>query len=79
MGITVSQCWEYRKQKALEAFKKRPVLRFCDLPNGVGMKTMDALVALGQIEVVDPTAGRFSFSYAWRLVDGLSFNPNFSL
>jgi hypothetical protein len=67
MGITVGEYWEYRHQMALEAFKKRPLLQFCDLPNGVGMKTIDELIALGLIEVADPTVGRFSFGHAWRL------------
>jgi hypothetical protein len=63
----VGQYREYRKQRGLEAFKKRPILRFCDLPNGIGIKTMDELIELGLIEVADPTVGRFSFGYAWRL------------
>jgi hypothetical protein len=28
---------------------------------------MDELIKLGLIEVADPTVGRFSFGYAWRL------------
>jgi hypothetical protein len=65
--FTVGEHWEYRHQMALEAFMKHPLLQFCDLPNGVGMKTMDELIALGLIEVADPRVGRFSFGYASRL------------
>jgi hypothetical protein len=58
---------EIKHQKALAAFEKRPELRFCDLPNGIGVVTMEELEKLGLIEVVYPTMSRFSFHFAWRL------------
>jgi hypothetical protein len=63
----MGQYREFRKQKALQAFERRPILRLCDLPNGIGRKTLNELVQLGLIEVADPSIGHYSFGYAWRL------------
>ena len=55
------------EERALRAFEKREIVYFYQLPNRVGRKTMSKLVEKGFVELVDPTAGRFSQGYGWRL------------
>ena len=57
-----------RAERALKVFKERQTVHYCELPGGVGHKTVARLIALGLVEVVDPSIGRHSKEYAWRLV-----------
>ena len=43
-------------------------VRYCDLPPGVGHKTVERLANKGLAKVVDPRAGRHSKAFTWRLV-----------
>lgn len=42
---------DWRAMLVLEEFKGREVLRYCDLPPGVGYKTMADLVQRGMVRV----------------------------
>jgi hypothetical protein len=50
----------WREKSALQAFARQAVLRFCDLPIGVGYKTMRSLIAKRLIELVDKNIGEFA-------------------
>jgi hypothetical protein len=56
----------WREKSVLQAFEKQAVLRFCDLPIGVGHKTMRLLIAKGLVEVVDKNIGVFAKDRRWR-------------
>jgi hypothetical protein len=56
----------WREKSVLQAFGKRAVLRYYDLPRGVGYKTMRSLIAKGLIEVVDENMGEFAKDRCWR-------------
>jgi len=56
----------WREKSAMQAFAKQAVLRYHDLPRGVGYKTMRSLIAKGLIELVDKTIGEFAKDRRWR-------------
>jgi hypothetical protein len=45
--------FDYREKLVLKEFETRPVLRYCDLPSGVGHMTMARLVKRGLVRVVE--------------------------
>jgi hypothetical protein len=57
----------WRETRALKAFESRCVLRYHDLPFGVGLKTMRVLVEKGLVELVDENVGEFAKDRSWRL------------
>ena len=57
-----------REERTLEVFKSMKTVRYCDLPAGVGRKTVARLMAKRLVEVVDPAIGKYAAKYAWRLV-----------
>ena len=56
----------WREKSVLRAFEEQAVLRFCDLPTGVGTKTMRALIAIGLVELVDNSVGEYAKDRRWR-------------
>jgi hypothetical protein len=56
----------WREKLALRAFDELAVLRYCDLPVGIGEKTMRALIAKGLSELVDPNIGEYAKGRCWR-------------
>ena len=58
----------WREKLALRAFEELAVLRYCDLPGGVGEKTMRALIARGMVELVDKSIGEFAKGRCWRRI-----------
>jgi len=56
----------WREELVLQAFEKETALQFCDLPAGVGHKTMRSLIARGLVELVDNTIGEFAKDHRWR-------------
>jgi hypothetical protein len=56
----------WREKSVLQAFEKQSVLRFCDLPTGVGAKTMRLLIAKGLVELVDKNIGEYAKDRRWR-------------
>jgi hypothetical protein len=67
-----------RAKLTLEVFKQHETVHYCDLPAGVGAKTVQRLIEKGLVEVVDPTVGRYSKLFAWRLVSSGPDRQNFS-
>ena len=59
---------DLREERTLEVFKTLKTVRYCDLPAGVGRKTVTRLIAKRSVEVVDPAIGKYAAKYAWRLV-----------
>ena len=56
----------WREESVLRAFEQRAVLRYHDLPRGVGYKTMRALIEKGLVELVDNNIGQFAKDRRWR-------------
>ncbi len=56
----------WREELALRAFEELAVLRYCDLPVGVGEKTMRSLIAKGLAELADPNIGKYAKGRCWR-------------
>ena len=56
----------WREQCALRAFEKQMVLRYHDLPPGVGRDTMRVLISRGLVELVDKNIGEFAKDRRWR-------------
>jgi len=56
----------WRVERALRAFEKEVVLRYYDLPRGVGRDTMRVLIAKGLVELVDKNIGEFAKDRRWR-------------
>lgn len=60
---------DYREKIVLNALETRGLLRYCELPPGVGYKTMDRLVKRGIVRAVDlPRAKRQPRNLAWERV-----------
>jgi hypothetical protein len=57
-----------RAERALQVFQEKEIVHYFDLPNSVGWRTVDRLIANGFIEPVDQSIGRYTKRYAWRLV-----------
>jgi hypothetical protein len=58
--------FSWREERALRAFEKEVVLRYYDLPRGVGRDTMRVLIAKGLVELVDKSIGEFAKDRRWR-------------
>jgi hypothetical protein len=56
----------WREKSAMQAFAKQAVLRYRDLPGGVGTETMHSLIAKGLVELVDENIGEFAKDRRWR-------------
>ena len=59
---------DWRAKLVLKEFEGREVMRYCDLPAGVGLKTMDILVRLGIVKVVDEP-GKPHSRGIWQIVN----------
>lgn len=62
----------WREECTMRAFQKMAVLRHCDLPPLVGLKTMAALVELGLVELVDRKAGLYAKTRSWQRTNKLN-------
>jgi hypothetical protein len=54
------------RKAQLRAFEQQAVLRYHDLPVGVGSKTMRALIAKGLVELVDENIVEYAKRRSWR-------------
>jgi len=62
---------DWRTKLVLKRFQERDVLRYCDLPAGVGHKTMALLVEQGVVRVVaEPRGEERRTGGAWQLLGG---------
>ena len=59
---------DWREKLVLQAFEGRTVLRYCDLPPGVGHKTMEYLVDKGIVRIATADIGPHASEYGWLLV-----------
>jgi hypothetical protein len=50
----------WREKAVLRIFKRQSVLRYHDLPGGVGTKTMRGLMEKGLVGLVDKNIGEFA-------------------
>ena len=66
MADEVSPMLNWREKSAMRAFAEQAVLRFCDLPIGVGYKTMRSLISKGLIELEDKNIGEFAKDRRWK-------------
>ena len=66
-----SELGDWRMQRAIDALEGRKCTFFHDLPRGVGLKTMEALVRAGLVEEVSSDVGHYAKARAGRLT-GLS-------
>ena len=56
-----------RVERTRELFETMGTVRRCDLPPGVGQRTVEQLVKKGIVEIAYPGIGRYSKDFAWRL------------
>jgi hypothetical protein len=58
---------DYREMLVLKLFEARPILRYCDLPTGVGRITMQRLVERGLVRAIElPKEKRKSVQEMWE-------------
>ena len=58
---------DWKEEAALKVFESHKIVRFQDLPNYLGLGTMERLVEKGLVIPIDLALPTYSKSYGWKL------------